>query len=105
MFSSLIEAFEKMIGLDNAVELIIFMGLRGLIMYGSIMLFIKMNKKFLGVRTAANFTLFAMFGSMCAGAVIGDAHFLPVLVTIFVLGLVFSQVKTDLDEYEIWKNA
>lgn len=34
--------------------------------------------------------------------------FIPVIGyidDIFVLGLVFSQVKSDLEEYEIWKNA
>jgi len=34
--------------------------------------------------------------------------FIPVIGyidDIFVLGLVFSQVKADLEEYEIWKNA
>jgi uncharacterized membrane protein YkvA (DUF1232 family) len=34
--------------------------------------------------------------------------FIPVvgyIDDIFVLGLVFSQVKTDLDEYKIWKNV
>ncbi|WP_167547437.1 DUF1232 domain-containing protein [Flavobacterium xueshanense] len=36
------------------------------------------------------------------------SHFIPVIGyidDIFVLGLVFSQVKVDLEEYEIWKNA
>jgi len=39
---------------------------------------------------------------------LGLIHFIPVIGyidDIFVLGLVFSQVKSDLEEYEIWKNS
>ena len=75
------------LGLESC-NLMIIMILRGLIIYASTIIFLRLNKKFLGIRTSYNFILFVLFGSMSATAITSDGLFLPIMATIFILSLI-----------------
>ncbi len=95
MFDVLIESLKKIVGLEydiglaialgRDIELTIGMVIRGFILYFSTIFLIKINKKFLGVRSSDSFLLFIMLGSICATAVTGDAPFISVFFTILIL--------------------
>lgn len=88
MIRSIGDALGLMLGLQDSLSSIIMMSMRGVIVYISSILLIRINRKFFGIRTASNFTLFVMLGSMFATAIIVDGLFLPIISTIFFLSLV-----------------
>lgn len=87
MISKITEAFEIIIGLDHW-NLVLGMCIRGIILYTLSIMSIRLNKKFLGIRTSYSFILYIMLGSMCAAAIIEEGLFLPITSTIIILGLI-----------------
>lgn len=71
----------------NSKTFVLFlqMGLRGLIIYISSILFVRFNRRFTGIRTPFNFILFIMLGSISAAAVLGEVPFVPVFSVIVFL--------------------
>lgn len=86
MVSKMIETLETIIGWEH-LNLVFTMSVRGIILYTLAIVSIRLNKKFLGIRTSYNFILFVMLGSMCAAAITEEGLFLPITSTIIVLSL------------------
>jgi len=68
-------------------NLILFgkMATRGLVIYFSSIVLLRINKRFTGIRTPFNFILFVMLGSISANAIVGKIPFLPVFGVIVFL--------------------
>ncbi len=93
MISKIIESFEIIIGWDH-INLVLAMSVRGIILYILSIMSVRLNKKFLGIRTSYSFILYIMLGSMCAAAVIEEGLFLPITSTIILLSLINRIIST-----------
>lgn len=90
---NVIEMVYMALGVGN-ISLAFMMSIRGFIVYISTMALVRINRKFLGVRTSSNFVLFIMLGSMFAAAVTSENLFLPIMITIFFLSFVNRYVAS-----------
>lgn len=61
---------------------------RAFIIYTASILFVRFNRKFMGIRTPYNFLLFVVIGSASATAITEGSNFIPILGTLFFLILV-----------------
>jgi uncharacterized membrane protein YcaP (DUF421 family) len=86
MFDNFFIFITDAIGLNTlCTTMISHMLIRGIIIYFYGITIARFNKKLLGIRTPFNFILFAMLGSVTAGAIINEKLFIPILVTNFLL--------------------
>lgn len=92
MSDTLAEILKKIFGFEHTIGLTLAMTLRGLALYVSTIFFIRVNKRFFGVRTPTNFILFIMLGSIFASAVTGASPFLPIILTVLILMLINKAV-------------
>jgi uncharacterized membrane protein YcaP (DUF421 family) len=100
MISKIIESFEIIIGLEHW-NLVLGMSVRGIILYTLSIMSIRLNKKFLGIRTSYSFILYVMLGSLCAAAITEEGLFLPITSTILVLSLI-NRVMSSLFFHHSW---
>jgi uncharacterized membrane protein YcaP (DUF421 family) len=77
------------------------MSVRGIILYTLSIMSIRLNKKFLGIRTSYSFILYVMLGSLCAAAITEEGLFLPITSTILVLSLI-NRVMSSLFFHHSW---
>lgn len=80
------KTLETIMGWEH-FNLVLAMSMRGVILYVLAIVSIRLNKKFLGIRTSYNFILFVMLGSLCAAAITEEGLFLPITSTIILLSL------------------
>jgi len=92
MITTLKEILKTTLGLEHGFLQIIYMVLRGIILYtvAILLLRLKLNRKLIGTRTPINFILFMMLGSLAAAGITGGAPFLAVLITIISL-MIFNR--------------
>ena len=64
---------------------LVSMCVRAFIIYTASILFVRFNRKFMGIRTPYNFLLSVMIGSASARAITEGSNFLPILGTLFFL--------------------
>lgn len=92
MTNEMTELIKASIGV-NHLRLVAIMSLRGILIYVLAIVSIRLNKKFLGIRTSYNFILFVMLGSMFADAITYESLFLPITSTIIILSLTNRMVS------------
>ena len=87
MNNALILFIKEVIRFEPDITPFIAMAIRAFIIYFLGFFIVKINKKFMGVRTPFNFILFIMLGSIAAQSIIGEGPFLPIVCTIILLTL------------------
>lgn len=103
MISKIVESLETIVGWDH-INLVFGMSVRGVIIYTLATISIRLNKKFLGVRTSYNFILFITLGSLCASAITEEGLFLPITSTIVVLSIMNSIITRLFFHYPRFEN-
>ena len=103
MTSKITELLNTIIGMDH-IGLVVVMTMRGILLYMLSMLSIRLNKKFLGIRTSYSFILFVMLGSLSAAAVVDEGLFLPIVSTLIILSIINRVVATVFFHYPRLEN-
>lgn len=95
MLTNIFKGLQEAIGFNSFSSLsLLYMVLRGIIVYLFGITLARSNKKFIGIRTPFNFILFIMLGSIFANAILNADAFLPTLGTIFLLMLINGLITT-----------
>ena len=85
------------VGQGNFIPFV-HMCLRGVAIYLLSILLLRFNRRFAGIRTPFNFILFVTLGSISAGAITGEIHFISVCGVIIFL-ITFNRVIAGLVYY------
>ena len=88
MFTEIYKILDNLLGLNIKMLLLSHLVMRGLVVFFLALLVIKINPRFIGMRTQFNFILLIMLGSILATAITGNAPFFPVLGMVGLLLLI-----------------
>lgn len=92
MFEALYNISNAFLGLDSELLDITHLALRGLVVYIYGLFIMRLNRRFIGIRTQANFILFVMLGSLLANAITGHYFFYILGMITFLLMVNWSLV-------------
>jgi uncharacterized membrane protein YcaP (DUF421 family) len=85
MITIIITMLNKVLGLDQTTLTLWHMTYRAFIVYIFGIILIRVNRKFLGMYSVANFILYVTLGSLLASAIIGSSPFFETLGIIIAL--------------------